>query len=184
MDLDRHVIEVDAPAAPSAGRGRPLDDVVARLAATPLDRDRPLWRFCLVRGGPGGRDAAVIVLHHAIATAIGVVDILRGILEPRLPEADVPRGPGRLVRAAADVPGLVALARDGAAPAVAITGPLGVRRGQHHRDAAAGPRPRHRPRRRGARHRPAPRAGRGGRRGRPRRRGEPADRRSLRAAVP
>ncbi|WP_176611840.1 phosphatase PAP2 family protein [Actinomadura sp. WMMB 499] len=125
IDLDRHVIEVDAP----AGRGRgPLDEVVARLAATPLDRDRPLWRFCLVRGGPGGRDAAVIVMHHAIADGIGVVDILRGILEPRLPEADVPRGPGLLVRAAAVVPGLVALARDGAAPAVAFAGPLGPRR--------------------------------------------------------
>ncbi|GGV28000.1 hypothetical protein GCM10010182_58660 [Actinomadura cremea] len=125
VDLDRHVIEVDAP----AGRDRrPLDEVVARMAATPLDRDRPLWRLCLVRGGPGGRDAAVIVMHHAIADGIGVVDILRGILEPRLPEADVPRGPGRLVRAAAVVPGLVALARDGAAPAVAFAGPLGARR--------------------------------------------------------
>ncbi|MEV5830401.1 phosphatase PAP2 family protein [Spirillospora sp. NPDC052242] len=130
VDLDRHVVEIDAPAVPSAGRDgrRALDEAVARLAAAPLDRDRPLWRFCLVRGGPGGRDAAVIVMHHAIADGIGVVDILRGILEPPLPEADVPRGPGRLVRAAAVVPGLVALARDGAAPAVAITGPLGARR--------------------------------------------------------
>lgn len=127
VDLDLHVVEVEAPAAERDGR-RALDEVVARLAATPLDRDRPLWRFCLVRGGPGGRDAAVIVMHHAIADGIGVVDILRGILEPPLPEADVPRGPGRLVRAAAVVPGLVALARDGAAPAVVITGPLGARR--------------------------------------------------------
>ncbi|MFD0904179.1 bifunctional phosphatase PAP2/O-acyltransferase family protein, partial [Actinomadura sediminis] len=130
IDLDRHVVEIEAPAAPSAGRDgrRALDDAVARLAATPLDRDRPLWRFCLVRGGPGGRDAAVIVMHHAIADGIGVVDILRGVLEPPLPEADVPRGPGGLVRAAAVVPGLVALARDGDEPAVAITGPLGARR--------------------------------------------------------
>ncbi|TDD63551.1 DUF1298 domain-containing protein, partial [Actinomadura darangshiensis] len=122
VDLRRHVVEVDLP---SPG-GRPaLDDLVARLITEPLDHDRPLWRFCLVRGGPHGPDAVVILLHHAIADGIGVVDILRGILEPRLPEAEPMRGPGGLARAAAVLPGLVQLGLDGAAPTVSVTGTLG-----------------------------------------------------------
>ncbi|MFD0689381.1 bifunctional phosphatase PAP2/O-acyltransferase family protein [Actinomadura fibrosa] len=126
IDLDWHVRELDLP--PAGGR-RALDDLVARLVAEPLDPARPLWRFWLVRRGPDGRDAVVVLLHHAIADGIGVVDILRRILEPRLPEAPDARGPGGLARAVAAVPGMVLLGLDGAAPAVAITGRTGPDRG-------------------------------------------------------
>ncbi|MGH3241081.1 MAG: phosphatase PAP2 family protein [Spirillospora sp.] len=125
IDLGWHVQEVDLPA--SGGR-RALDDLVARLVAEPLDHDRPLWRFWLVRGGTHGPDAAVILLHHVIADGIGVVDILRGVLEPRLPEAEPARGPGGFARAAAVVPGLVLLGLDGTAPTVSVTGTLGPER--------------------------------------------------------
>ncbi|WUI03581.1 phosphatase PAP2 family protein [Spirillospora sp. NBC_00431] len=125
IDLGRHVQEVDLPA--SGGR-RALDDLVARLVAEPLDHDRPLWRFWLVRGGPHGPDAVVILLHHVIADGIGVVDILRGLLEPRLPEAEAGKGPGGFARAAAVVPGLVLLGLDGTAPTVSVTGTLGPER--------------------------------------------------------
>ncbi|SPT57654.1 bifunctional phosphatase PAP2/O-acyltransferase family protein [Actinomadura madurae] len=121
VDLRAHVLEADLP---SPG-GRPaLDGLVARLVTEPLDRDRPLWRFWVVRGGASGPDAVVILLHHAIADGIGVVDILRGILEPRLPEVGPVRGPGSLARAAAVLPGLVQLGLDGRAPTVSVTGTL------------------------------------------------------------
>ncbi|TYB41774.1 bifunctional phosphatase PAP2/O-acyltransferase family protein [Actinomadura chibensis] len=125
VDLGWHVQRVDLPAP---GGRRELDGLVARLAAERLDPGRPLWRFWLVRGGPHGRDAVVILLHHAIADGIGVVDILRGLLEPRLPEEPAPRGPGGLARAAAVLPGLVLLGLDGTAPTVAVTGDLGPER--------------------------------------------------------
>ncbi|WP_160160878.1 phosphatase PAP2 family protein [Actinomadura sp. K4S16] len=125
VDLGRHVQEVDLP--PPGGRAA-LNGLVARLIAEPLDRDLPLWRFWLVRGGPGGRDAVVVLFHHAVADGIGVVDILRGILEPRLPEAVPERGPRGLARAAAVLPGLVLLGLDGTAPTVSVTGALGPER--------------------------------------------------------
>ncbi|TDD28582.1 DUF1298 domain-containing protein, partial [Actinomadura sp. KC06] len=126
IDLGWHVRQIDLP---RPGGRRALDDLVARLVAEPLDHDRPLWRFWLVRGGDRGPDAIVILLHHAIADGIGVVDILRGILEPRLPDAEPAKGPGGLARAAAVVPGLVLLGLDGATPTVSVTGALGPERG-------------------------------------------------------
>jgi hypothetical protein len=125
VDLRRHVQEVRLP--PGGGRGA-LDGLVARLVAEPLDHERPLWRFCLVRRGPDAPDAIVILFHHAIADGIGVVDILRGILEPALPEAAPARGPGGLARAAAVLPGLVLLGLDGTARTTAVTGTLGPER--------------------------------------------------------
>ncbi|MFA1543157.1 bifunctional phosphatase PAP2/O-acyltransferase family protein [Actinomadura monticuli] len=124
VDLCRHVQEVRLPAP---GR-RALDDLVARLVAEPLDHGRPLWRFCLVRRGPDGPDAVVILFHHAIADGIGAVDILRGLLEPALPEAAPRRGPGRLARAAAVLPGLALLGLDGAARTASVAGTLGPAR--------------------------------------------------------
>ncbi len=125
VDLRRHVLEVDLPAA---GGRRALDALVARLIAEPLDPGLPLWRFFLVRRGPAGPDAVVVLFHHAIADGIGVVDILRGILDPALPEAGPVRGPGGLRRAAAVLPGLVQLGLDGAARTVSVTGALGPER--------------------------------------------------------
>ncbi|GAA1863039.1 bifunctional phosphatase PAP2/O-acyltransferase family protein [Actinomadura bangladeshensis] len=125
VDLRRHVQELELPAA---GGRRALDGLVARLVAEPLDPARPLWRFCLVRRGPAGPDAVVVLFHHAIADGIGVVDILRGILDPALPEAAPARGPGGLARAAAVLPGLVQLGLDGAARTVSVAGALGPER--------------------------------------------------------
>ncbi|WP_067803191.1 bifunctional phosphatase PAP2/O-acyltransferase family protein [Actinomadura formosensis] len=123
VDLRRHVQEVDLPA--SGGR-RALDGLVARLIAEPLDRDRPPWRFFLVRR-EGGPDAAVVLFHHALVDGTGVIDILRALLEPALPEAAV-RGPRGLRRAAAVLPGLVLLGLDGTARTVSVTGTLGPER--------------------------------------------------------
>ncbi|NVI91045.1 wax ester/triacylglycerol synthase domain-containing protein, partial [Actinomadura sp. BRA 177] len=118
VDLRRHVREVDLPA--SGGR-RALDGLVARLVAEPLDPGRPLWRFWLVRRGSAGPDAVVVLFHYAIADGIGVVDILRGLLDPALPAVGPARGPGRLTRAAAVLPRLVQLGLDATARTAAAT---------------------------------------------------------------
>ncbi|MFB4311429.1 phosphatase PAP2 family protein [Actinomadura sp. GTD37] len=134
VDLSLHVREVDLPVP---GR-RALDGLVARLAAEPLDRGRPLWRCWLVRRGPGGPDAAVFLFHHAVADGHGAVGILRAILEPAplepaIPDAvplkaEGPRGPGRLARAAAVLQGLALPGLGVAARTVSVRETLGPER--------------------------------------------------------
>ncbi|WP_432837432.1 phosphatase PAP2 family protein [Dactylosporangium sp. CA-092794] len=100
--------------------GRPggtaaLHELVAELAATPLPRDRPLWRFVAVLGVEADRAAAVLIVHHVIADGVGTVAQALTLLEPRivpeLPAAGA--GPGPLARAGGTVAGLAQLATDG-----------------------------------------------------------------------
>jgi diacylglycerol O-acyltransferase / wax synthase len=73
FDIDRHVHRIELPAP---GGRRELSDVVGRLAATRLDRDRPLWDISLIEGVSGvapessGRIAAVIRTHHVFADGL------------------------------------------------------------------------------------------------------------------
>src|SRR5688572_15983170 len=55
---------VDVVSLPDAGA---LDALIARIAEGMLPRDRPLWHLTLARGLPGGRVAAILKLHHAVA---------------------------------------------------------------------------------------------------------------------
>lgn len=123
LDLTWHVRETTLPAP---GGRRALEEFVEGLASGRLDRDRPLWQFWLVRGVGPGEEALVVLLHHAIADGLGVIDILRHILEPQLPavSGDLPSGPGAAVRSVVGTAGLVQLALDGGAPAISITGPM------------------------------------------------------------
>lgn len=73
FDIDRHVHRIELPAP---GSRRELSEVVGRLAATPLERDRPLWDISLIEGVSGtdptvsGRIAAVIRTHHVFADGL------------------------------------------------------------------------------------------------------------------
>ena len=69
FDLDRHLDERFLP-APEQGA---LDDLYGELATRLLPRDRPLWDLTLVHGLPGGRQAAVVRVHHAVTDGTGVV---------------------------------------------------------------------------------------------------------------
>jgi hypothetical protein len=133
IDLTWHVRETTLPAP---GGRRALEEFVECLAGDRLDRDRPLWQMWLVHGVGPGEGAVVVLLHHAIADGLGVIDILRHILEPQLPAfaGDLPRGPGPVTRALAGTVGLVRLALDGKAPAISITGPM--RRDRTYRTVA------------------------------------------------
>jgi len=57
---------------PGPGNDRQLLDVVARMHANLLDRDRPLWEFHLVEGLSRRRFAFYIKIHHALADGITV----------------------------------------------------------------------------------------------------------------
>lgn len=73
VDLDYHLRRVQVPAP---GGRRELDQVIGRVASTPLDRSRPLWEFHFAEGLAGGRFALVGKIHHALADGVASVNLL------------------------------------------------------------------------------------------------------------
>jgi hypothetical protein len=91
-----------------------LHELVAELAATPMPRDRPLWRFVAVLGVEADRAAAVLIVHHVIADGVGTVAQALNMLEPRIvPALPAQRAPGPAQRAVGTAVGLAQLATDG-----------------------------------------------------------------------
>jgi len=118
LDWDYHVPEFDI----SGPDGRPgglagLHAFIAEHQSTPLPRDRPLWRFMVVRGVAADRCAAVLVVHHVVSDGIGTVTQVMRMLEP--PMTELPLGssarPGPVRSALAITVGLAQLATDGGA---------------------------------------------------------------------
>ncbi len=68
FDLDRHVRWVSLPDGAGDAEVRAL---AVQLAATPFDRERPLWEFTVVDGLPDGRAAMVQKIHHTITDGKG-----------------------------------------------------------------------------------------------------------------
>ncbi|OCB40634.1 diacylglycerol O-acyltransferase [Mycobacterium malmoense] len=73
VDLDYHLRRVQVPAP---GGRRELDQVIGRVASTPLDRSRPLWEFHFAEGLAGGRFALIGKIHHALADGVASVNLL------------------------------------------------------------------------------------------------------------
>jgi diacylglycerol O-acyltransferase / wax synthase len=100
VDIARHVHEVEV-AAP--GTDRQLADLIAELAAQPLQRDLPLWHAFLIHGLEGGRQALYTKVHHAVIDGVSGAEILAVVLdiEPnptmssRPPSVVVPETPPR-----------------------------------------------------------------------------------------
>ena len=67
IEIDYHVRHT---VLPRPGNDRQLLDVVARMHANLLDRDRPLWEFHLVEGLSGRRFAFYFKVHHVLADGI------------------------------------------------------------------------------------------------------------------
>jgi diacylglycerol O-acyltransferase len=115
LDWNWHVPEVDLTRPDgSPGGFSALHALVAELAAEPLPRDRPMWRFVAVTGVAGDRAAGILIVHHVIADGVGTVAQALNLLEPPYtPRIPVQRLPGPLKRAAATTVGLAQLATDG-----------------------------------------------------------------------
>ncbi|MDB5827248.1 MAG: acyltransferase [Variovorax sp.] len=62
MDLDYHVRHITLP---KPGTNRQLQQYVARLHSTLLDRSRPLWEFFIIDGLQSGQAALYTKVHHA-----------------------------------------------------------------------------------------------------------------------
>ena len=63
FDMDYHVRHT---VLPQPGNDVQLYNLLARIHANLLDRDRPLWEFYLIEGLENGRFAFYIKIHHAI----------------------------------------------------------------------------------------------------------------------
>lgn len=99
FDLDRHLRWVRLPEGATDADARAL---AVDLAATPFDRDRPLWEFTVIEGLPGGRAAMVQKMHHTITDGEGgirmsleFIDLERDAPEPPPLDDGPPPPPAR-----------------------------------------------------------------------------------------
>lgn len=56
-----------------------FDALVGELAGTQLDRSHPLWKITLVHGLPGGRQAALVRIHHAMMDGLAAANLFRAL---------------------------------------------------------------------------------------------------------
>ena len=68
-------------AAPAPGSEQVLADLVAQIAAQPLDRKRPLWELSVIEGLAEDRVALVFKVHHAVADGVSSMRLLMRLLD-------------------------------------------------------------------------------------------------------
>ncbi len=77
-DLSRHVRVHELP---RPGVPEDFERFCAEMAATKLDRSRPLWEFALVNGLASGGQALVIKVHHSLCDGIGSLALIAQLLD-------------------------------------------------------------------------------------------------------
>lgn len=90
VDIREHVVRERLPRT-RGGKQAALQRRIGELAATPLDRSRPLWQIHLVEDYDGG-SALIIRIHHCIADGIALIGVTMslvdgGALPPARPQA-------------------------------------------------------------------------------------------------
>ena len=78
FDIDFHVRHI---AVPPPGTHRQLADLVARIAARPLDRRRPLWELYLIEGLEKGYIAQLTKIHHCAIDGVSGAEVLTTLLD-------------------------------------------------------------------------------------------------------
>jgi diacylglycerol O-acyltransferase / wax synthase len=73
VDLGYHLRRVRVP---SPGGRRELDEIIGKIASTPLDRSRPLWELHFVEGMPDHRFAVIGKVHHALADGLATANLM------------------------------------------------------------------------------------------------------------
>jgi diacylglycerol O-acyltransferase / wax synthase len=85
VDLDYHLRRVQVP---TPGGRCELDEVIGRVASTPLDRSRPLGESHFAEGLADGRFALIGKVHHALADGVASVNLLARAMDLTSPEQD------------------------------------------------------------------------------------------------
>lgn len=78
FDLGYHLRHT---ALPSPGDDEAFCNLMGRLMAQELDRDRPLWETWLVEGLEGGRWAIVFKVHHCLVDGVAGAELLQVMLD-------------------------------------------------------------------------------------------------------
>ena len=84
IDIDYHVRHITLP---KPGTNRQLQQYVARLHSTLLDRSRPLWELFVIDGLKSGQVALYAKVHHAGIDGQGGVAVARRCSTWSLPAA-------------------------------------------------------------------------------------------------
>ncbi|HET9077682.1 MAG TPA: wax ester/triacylglycerol synthase family O-acyltransferase [Acidimicrobiales bacterium] len=78
FNIDYHLRHT---ALPSPGSDAQLSNLVGRVMAQQLDRNRPLWEMWMVEGLPGDRWAIISKVHHCMVDGVAGSDLLGLILD-------------------------------------------------------------------------------------------------------
>ena len=85
FDIRNHVVTEKLIAAKGQSLQSALQDRVAALATTPLNRKRPLWQFHLVENytlPDGSKGSAMLVrIHHCIADGIALISVTTSLVD-------------------------------------------------------------------------------------------------------
>lgn len=87
FDLEHHFRHV---ALPKPGRIRELLALVSAEHSNLMDRERPLWEYCLIEGLKGRRFAIYSKQHHAMMDGVSAMRIGMGILSKDPNQRDMP----------------------------------------------------------------------------------------------
>jgi WS/DGAT/MGAT family acyltransferase len=88
VDLDFHLRRITVP---SPGGRRELDDLIAQIACTPLDRGRPLWELHFAEGLADHKLAVIAKVHHALADGVASANLLARAIDPKIPTPEQKR---------------------------------------------------------------------------------------------
>ncbi len=72
FDIHNHVVEVSLP---KPGTEAQLMRVCGKYFEMLLDRDKPLWKFIVIRGLEGGKSAMLFLVHHCMVDGVSGTEI-------------------------------------------------------------------------------------------------------------
>ncbi len=84
FDINKHVVVEKLAKKPKGHEQEALQDRLAELTMTPLDRKRPLWQFHLVEDYQGG-SALMVRIHHCIADGIALISVTTSLVDGGAP---------------------------------------------------------------------------------------------------
>ena len=78
VDIKQHLFHHEVP-APGGMRG--LEELIGQVAATPLDRSRPLWEMHVCQPFEDGQVAVITKMHHALADGVAANALLANVVD-------------------------------------------------------------------------------------------------------
>ena len=87
FDIDRHLRSIRVP---PPGGPREMDAVIGHIAATQLDRRRPLWEIDVLEGLQDGHVAFVAKIQHSAAVGVAAAAMMANVLSADPEQVDPP----------------------------------------------------------------------------------------------